>query len=139
MRRFVILLHQCCQCYLCPDSINKYALQRDTHSVDDINTLRTNHHLWFQQQTHTHTKMFDSVDITLHRHRHEWRPVQVVRRGFALTDVVKLKYLERPHAGRTVKSLTHTDGFALQSARERRETSFWIESRCGACLSHFCH
>lgn len=53
MRRSCNLLCQHCQCYLCPNSINKYALERDTHSADKINSLHTNHHLRFQQQTHT--------------------------------------------------------------------------------------
>lgn len=35
--------------------------------------------------------MFDSVDITVRPHQHEWRPARAVHRGFALTDVVTLK------------------------------------------------
>lgn len=68
--------------------------------------------------------MFDSVDITLHPHQREWRPVRAVHRGFALTDDAEA---ERPHAG---TPLTHADRFASQSLERRRRV--WMESRCGA-------
>lgn len=82
LRLLCNLLSQNYHCYLCPNSIN---MQRGTHSVDEINILHANHHLWFQLQTHTQ-KMFDTVDMMLHRHQHEWGPVQVLR---ALIDVTK--------------------------------------------------
>lgn len=33
--------------------------------------------------------MFDTVDVMLQQHMHEWGPVQVVRGTFALIDVTK--------------------------------------------------
>lgn len=76
MRLLCNLLCQCCHCHLGPNSINKYALQRDTHSVDEINILHTKHHLCFQQQTQTQsgsTVLISSLaDVNASGGRFKW-------------------------------------------------------------------
>lgn len=59
------LLSQYYQCNLRSNSINMNALQRDTHSVVEVNILQTNHHLWLQQQTRMQ-RCLTVVDMMLH-------------------------------------------------------------------------
>lgn len=83
--------------------------------------------------------MFDSVDITLHRHQLEWGagPGRLAE-GWLSQMSCKLKRLRRPRALVHGKTVDAKGQLGLYSRRETRagsgggEGSSWTESRCGA-------